>query len=434
MIKPEKYPGVSINKKGILHFGGADVVRLAEKFGTPLYVMDERIVRDNCKAFRKEFGARYEGKVLVVYATKALSSLAVLRIVADEGLGADASSVGEIHGALRAGFAADKIYFHGNFKKREDLEYALKNHIGRIVIDSREEAELLNSVARRAGKKAAVLLRITPGIEAHTHHMIQTGKIDTKFGVPLAGGEAFHMVKETLQKPHLNFMGFHCHIGSQILDMKPYRLTVEHAVEFMAKIKKQLGIAVREINLGGGFAVRYNSRQRLITKQQAATAIAGTLTSLLKKQGLPFPQLVIEPGRSIVAPAGITLYAVGPVKEIPGVRNYVSVDGGMSDNPRPALYGAEYEALIANRAAAPAGRKYRICGRHCENDILFDNIPLPAPRYGDILAVFTTGAYNYSMSSNYNRFPRPAIVMLSKGKPRLIVERETLDDLYDKDI
>lgn len=417
-----------------MHFGGANTVELAKKFGTPLYVLDGGMLRGICRGFNEEFGKRYPGETLVLFATKALSALSVLALAAEEGFGADVASPGELYGALEAGVPKDRIYLHGNFKKEEDIEYALRRGVGRVVVDSDDEVDILDGVAGRLRRKARVLVRVTPGIEAHVHEMVQVGKLDTKFGMPLEGGAAQRIVKKILGKKNVDLYGIHYHLGSQILDLEPYRLGVERGVEFIAALKKELKFETREFDIGGGFPVRYTSGQALPEVGKIAGAVVNALVKLLKERGLAAPRLLLEPGRSFVAPAGITLYTVGPVKKIPGVRTYVSIDGGMSDNPRPALYGSVYEGVIANRAGARPTGAYRVCGRHCESDNLIMELPLASPRYGDTLAVFTTGAYNHSMSSNYNKFPRPAMVMLEGGRPRLIVRREGLEDLYDKDV
>ncbi|MEW5945896.1 MAG: diaminopimelate decarboxylase [bacterium] len=434
MITPEKFPGAEIDPTGVLRFGGADTLALAKKYRTPLYVMDEDVLRANCREFRRGFEAAYPGETRVLYSAKAMTALEVMRTAADEGLGLDASSMGEVRGALLAGIEPGEIYLHGGFKKEQDLRDALRLGVGTIVLDSRDEALTLERLARASKRKPAVLLRVTPGIEAHTHHFIQTGRLDTKFGVPIAGGAALSLIAEILRSRSLELRGFHYHIGSQILDLKPYREAARRAADFIASLKSRLGYVPAEVNAGGSFPARYSSRQALPDVRRIARAVAGELSARLRESGVPLPRLVVEPGRAIAGPAGITLYTVGPVKTVPGVRSYVIVDGGLSDNPRPALYGAAYEAVIAGRASAPPDGNYRVCGSHCENDVLIKSLPLPSPRPGDVLAVFTTGAYNFSMSSNYNKFPRPAVVMLKNGKPRLIVKRETDGDLFAMDV
>lgn len=432
-VRIERYPGTQV-KRGKLYFGGADTTGLAKEFGTPLYVMDEVTLRTRCREYRKAFEKRYEA-VTVMLAGKAMMTTAVAKIIADEGLWLDVASIGEMYGGIKADVAPSNMFFHGNYKKEEELEQALEWGIGAIVLDSMHEAKTLDRVARRMKRKAHVIIRITPGVEAHTHEMIQTGKLDTKFGVPIEGGAASAMAGDISKMKNLDFTGLHYHIGSQILDVEPFRVSVRRIVDFMKDISDRYGIEVKDLDVGGGYPVRYTSGHALPAPDKFAAAICGTLKKELKNAGLPAPHLYLEPGRSVVGPAGITLYTVGPVKEIPGVRNYVSVDGGLSDNPRPSLYDAEYEAVIAGRADVKKGmKKFRVSGRHCETDTLIKEIALPDPKPGDIMAVFSTGAYNYSMSGNYNKFPRPAVVLVNRGKAELIVERETLEDLYAKDV
>ncbi|MFA6448941.1 MAG: diaminopimelate decarboxylase [bacterium] len=432
-VKVEKYPAAAV-KNGRLYFGGADTVALAKRFGTPLYLFDDATFRGACRAFRKAFESKYED-VMIVFACKANAMLSAMRLAAEEGLGLDVASAGELTGAILAGGDPEKIIFHGSYKKEEEIEMALLAGVGRIVLDSDFEADTVDRVAKRLGVKARVLLRVTPGIDAHVHEMVQVGKLDTKFGVPLKGGEALRLVGRIIKKKNIEFMGIHCHIGSQILDADPYRLAIQRMVSFIAELRDEYGVLIIDLDIGGGFPVRYDSKQALPTPEKFAAAVCPALLAELRAKGIPEPRLILEPGRSLAGPAGMTLYTVGPVKAIPGVRNYASVDGGLSDNPRPGLYGALYEAVIANRPEEKKGlKKFRVSGRHCETDTLIPDIELQDPRPGDVLAVFTTGAYNYSMSGNYNKFPRPATVLLSGGKPEIVVRRETHDDLYNCEI
>jgi diaminopimelate decarboxylase len=432
-VRPERYQSVEV-RNGRLFFGGADTVALAQKFGTPLYVIDDNALRAACRAFRAAFEKRYEN-VTVLFAVKANAALAVMRTVVEEGLGLDVASLGELEGASRAGADMENVFFHGNYKKADEIETALRAGIGRIVLDSELEADAADAAARKLGTKARVLLRVTPGIEAHVHEMVQVGRLDTKFGVPLEGGAAAALAGKILRKRNLVFYGVHFHIGSQILESEPFKLAVMKGVGLVAELRERYGAPVREFDIGGGYPVRYDSKQSLPTPDEFAAAVCGTLKRELDRHGLPAPRLLLEPGRSIAGPAGMTLYTIGPVKNIPGVRNYIAVDGGLSDNPRPALYGSLYEAVVANRPLDSKGlKKYRVCGRHCETDTLVPELELPDPRPGEVLSVFTTGAYNYSMSGNYNKFPRPATVMLRNGRPELAIRRETVDDLFDCDI
>ncbi len=428
-VKVEKYPAAEI-RNGKLWFGGADVAKLAGEFGTPLYVFDEDTFRGNCRAYREAFSSRYPD-TMVFYASKANTMSAAMALALAEGLGIDVSSAGELEGALKAGASPEKLIYHGNYKKAEELERALKVGVGRIVLDSAYEAEMLDNIAGRMRKKAQVMLRVTPGIDAHVHEMVQVGKLDSKFGVPLVGGAAAELIGVILKKKNLDFTGIHFHIGSQILDADPYELAVKRAVAFMAELRKRYDYETSDLDIGGGFPVRYDSKQTLPPADKFAAPVVAALKAELRSAGLAEPRLMLEPGRSLAGPAGMTLYTVGPVKVIPGVRNYVAVDGGLSDNPRPGLYGSLYEAVIANRQTAKKGlKKYRVSGRHCETDTLIPEIELADPKPGDVLAVFTTGAYNYSMSGNYNKFMRPATVLLRGGKPEVVVRRETVADLY----
>jgi diaminopimelate decarboxylase len=428
-VKPEKYPFAGI-KNGRLTFGGADVAAMAKKFGTPLYLFDEDGFRSRCRSFKTAFESGY-GDVLVLFASKSLTTLAALAIASDEGLGLDVASMGELTGAERVGADMSKVVLHGSFKKEEELERAMRAGVGRIVLDSALEADTADKVARRLGAKAKVMLRVTPGIEAHVHEMVQVGKLDSKFGVPLEGGAAKALIGHILKKRNLEFMGIHYHIGSQILETEPFRAAVARAAAFMSELKSDYGLTVRDLNIGGGYPVRYDSAQAMVSEEKFAAAVCGSLKKELRGRNLEAPRLMLEPGRGVAGPAGMTVYAIGPVKSIPGVRNYINVDGGLSDNPRPALYGSVYEAVIAERPLDRKGvKKYRVSGRHCETDTLISEIELPDPKPGETLAVFSTGAYNHSMSGNYNKFPRPATVLLRGGKPEIAVRRETEADLY----
>lgn len=432
-VKVEKYPGASV-KNGKLYFGGADVTKLAKEYGTPLYVIDEQVLRGKCREYRKEFESRYPG-VKVLLASKALMSVAVSKIVTDEGFGLDVASVGEMYGGMKAGVSPSEMVFHGNYKKEEDLLQAVKKGIGRIVLDSALEAKTLDAVAKKLKTKQKVLLRITPGVEAHTHELIQTGKLDTKFGVPIEGGAAMELIGIILKMKNLEFMGVHYHIGSQIFDVGAFKLSAQKATTFLKALKEKHGVEIKELDVGGGYPVRYTSDQPLPTPGKFAATICGSIKAEMKAAGLSLPFLYLEPGRSVVGPSGITLYTVGPVKEIKGVRIYCAVDGGISDNPRPSLYDAEYEAVIANRADAKKGlKKYRVCGRHCETDNLIKEIELADPKPGDVMAVFSTGAYCYTMSMNYNKYPRPEMVLVNKGKSEVIIKRETIESLFRNDV
>jgi len=421
-----------LNAQGHLEVGGCDTVALAEQFGTPLYVLDEPALRDNCRAYRRAFEARLPG-CLISYAGKALINLAVCRIADQEGLGLDVVSAGELYTAREAGFPADRIIFHGAFKTAAELEMALTHRVGRIVLDSLEEIAALQEVAAAHDATVDALLRLSPGVTADTHYHIQTGKTDTKFGFSLVDGSAREAVARVQTSPNLRLLGFHCHIGSQILELEPFAQAARLMVDFAADMKEAVGLETADLNLGGGLGVRYLPEHHPPTVEEFAEALVTALIRRCQERHLPVPRLLLEPGRSLVGEAGLTLYRVGIVKEIAGLRTYVTVDGSLADNPRPALYGARYEALVANRAAQPRDRKVTVSGRSCETDTLIVDLHTPEIAAGDILAVQTTGAYNYAMASNYNRFSRPAMVLVADGAAEVIVERESLEDLVRQD-
>lgn len=427
---------LSINQKGHLSVGGCDSVELAEKYGTPLYVMDEETIRRNAAAYRNSIEKYYGGNGMVLYASKALSCKEIYRMIHQEGLGIDVVSEGEIYTALQAGFPASKMYFHGNNKTPAELKFALENHVGRIVVDNLTELSLLDSLSGQAGTITEILLRIKPGIDAHTHNFIRTGQIDSKFGLALENGEAEEAVKRAVACRHLHLIGVHCHIGSQIFEIAPFTLAAEVMVNFIADVTEKYGAQIRELDLGGGFGVRYVASQKAAAYDEYMREVSQAVRLACERRHLPLPFVLIEPGRSIVASAGITLYTVGAIKEIPGIRTYVAVDGGMTDNPRHALYDAQYEVITASRASPDKTQTVTIAGKCCESgDIIQEAVQISEKtETGDILAVLTTGAYNYSMASNYNRIPRPAMVMVRDGQSRLIVRRETNEDLIRNDI
>ncbi|MGQ9463089.1 MAG: diaminopimelate decarboxylase [Candidatus Fervidibacter sp.] len=418
-----------INEQGHLEIGGCDCMDLAKRFGTPLYIMDEAFIRENCRRYKNAFAINYLAESKVCYAGKAFLTLAMCRLIDEEGLCLDVASGGEFFTALQAKFPPERIYMHGNFKTDEELKIAVKHKVGRIVVDCVEELERLNSIAADLNEIADILLRLTPGVEAHTHEYIRTGQIDTKFGFHIEEGVAFDAVEKALSLKHLRLHGFHFHIGSQIFEVEPYRIALEQVFSFAEEVRTQTGFVMRELNLGGGLGVRYVPEDDPPSIEDFVAAICEAVKENVARFGFDLPTLVVEPGRSIVGEAGTTLYTIGVVKEIPKVRTYVSVDGGMSDNPRPSLYGARYFAVIANKANRPASKVVTVTGKHCESDVLIKDITLAEPQLGDILAVFTTGAYHYSMASNYNRFPRPAVVFVKDGEAKLVVRRETYDDL-----
>ncbi len=423
-----------VNSEDHLCIGGCDCVDLAKEFGTPLYIFDEITIRTKCQEFRKEFTSRYPS-TLVAYASKAFLNPALAMIIKEEGLGLDVVSGGELSIAQFIDFPKDKIYFHGNNKTVEELKQALTWGIGQIVVDNSNELELLNVLAGKVGIKQNILLRLTPDIDPHTHRYTTTGVLDSKFGFPLTTGQAEMAVTGALSAPNLALRGFHFHLGSPITDTSPYQIAVDTVLNFARAMNKKYGIPLHEFSPGGGFGVRYTTDAHIPAIAEYAEAITSKLSSLTSELGLGCPKLIIEPGRAIVGQAGVALYTVGTIKEIAGIRTYVCVDGGMGDNIRPALYGARYEALVANKLQEKESARVTIAGRYCESgDILAKDLMLPPVYPGDIIAIPVSGAYSIPMSSNYNLVPRPAIVMVKDGKARLIRRRETYHDLTGLDL
>jgi len=428
------YGTMRVNARGHLEIGGVDSVDLAKRFGTPLYVYDVELIRNRAKSFLKAFRTMgVEGQVS--YASKAFSSIAILQLVHQEGLGIDVVSGGELYTAMKAGFPPEKIHFHGNNKSPEEIRMALDYQIGCFVVDNFYELELLHRLCEERSRKVNIQIRISPGIEAHTHHYIITGQEDSKFGFDLGSGQAEEALKRALSLPLYNVQGFHFHIGSQIFDTKAYRLAVKKIYQHLALWKEKYAYEPAVLNLGGGFGIRYTRDDHPLPVEKYVEAIVGEVKKEVEERGLSFPKIWLEPGRSIVGDAGVTLYSVGSMKEVPNIRRYVAVDGGMSDNIRPALYEAKYEAVVANRVLEPRDRVVSIAGKCCESgDMLIWDLPVPDLQSGDILAVFSTGAYGYSMASNYNRLPRPAVVFVENGEARLVVKRETYEDLVKNDL
>ncbi len=425
----------SVNEKGHLALGGADTVELAARFGTPLYVLDEEDIRDNCRSFKEAFEKYYPLPCKVYYASKAFSCKEMYRLVDSEGLCADVVSGGELYTALAAGFPAENIGFHGNNKTPDELAFALDSGVGRIIVDNIFELHTLNELAGAKGKKPSVLFRIKPGIDCHTHDYIKTGQIDCKFGFALENGEAMEAIMLAAEMPNIELVGIHCHIGSQIFEYQPFVDAADIMIKLAKNIKDTVGITLKEINFGGGYGIKYLETDLPVPKDESIRLLCEAVKEACSAQDFPLPALSIEPGRSIVGEANLTLYKIGVVKTIKDIRTYVSVDGGMSDNPRYALYGAEYEAIVVNKADKPRDFTATIAGKCCESgDLIQEHTKIQTPEVGDTLAVLATGAYNYSMASNYNRLPRPAAVMVSGGEPRLIIERETYEDIIKKDI
>ncbi len=423
-----------INEEGHLEIGGCDTVDLAQTFGTPLYIMDEAHIREICREYYQAF-VEGLGNCQVIYASKAFSTVAMCKIVEEEGLGLDIVSGGEFYTALQADFPADRIYFHGNNKSVQELEMALNHGIGRIVVDNFHELELLNDIAKSMNRKADIMLRVSPGVEAHTHEYIQTGQIDSKFGFTIPNRTADKAIDKALSLSNLNVKGLHAHIGSQIFELESFAYEVKVLIDYMAYVRENFGCVLQELNLGGGFGIYYSEGDAPARISDYGKTVGHAVAAACAENAFPRPKLIVEPGRSIVGTAGTTLYSIGSTKDIPGVRKYVAIDGGMGDNPRPALYQAKYEAVLANRANEPAGEKVSITGKCCESgDMLIWDIELPVVKAGDYLAVSSTGAYNYSMSSNYNRLPRPAVVLVNDGQADIIVKRETYEDLVRNDV
>lgn len=426
---------LKVNNSNHLEIGGCDCVDLVRRFGTPLYVMDEGLIRERCRIYKNAMDKYYGGNGLVLFASKAFCSMATCKIMEQEGLGLDVVSGGELYTAIKAGFPMDRVYFHGNNKTPEEIELAVDHNIRRFVVDNKEELSRINSIAGRKGKTANISFRIKPGIDAHTHDFVQTGQIDSKFGVALENGEALDIVETASKMENVKVVGVHCHIGSQIFDLAPFELAASVMLTFVAELKDRFGIEIEELNLGGGFGIKYVPEHDPVEYDHYIESVSKVVKNICEDKRIKLPFIVMEPGRSIVASAGITLYTVGSVKDIKDVRKYVAVDGGMADNPRYALYQSQYDAVLANRPDAVKNDKVTIAGKCCESgDILIKDIPMPEMKPGDILAVLATGAYNYSMSSNYNRIPRPPVVLVRDGNARLIVKREDYDDIVRNDI
>ena len=426
---------LSVNEKNHLVIGSNDTVELAKEFGTPLYVLDEELIRKNCRIYKEAIDKYYDGNGLVLYANKALCTAYTFKLAQEEGLGGDVVSGGELYTAIKAGFPMDKIYFHGNNKTAEELEMAVENGVGHIIVDNIYELEMLNEIAKARGVVQNIMFRIKPGIDAHTHSYIRTGQIDSKFGVALENGEAFEIYERAHRMSNVNPDGLHCHIGSNIFDVDPFCEAAEVMMNFAGDLKDRLGLEIKKLNLGGGYGIMYTEKDDPVPYDEYIKHVSEVVKTTAARRGLNIPFILMEPGRSIVAPAGITLYTVGGIKDIKNVRKYVSVDGGMGDNPRYILYESEYAAVIANKAGDAPTDKVTVAGKCCESgDILLNDTMLAPAEVGDTLAVLATGAYNYSMASNYNRIPRPAIVAVSGGKAKVVVKRETYKDLIKNDV
>lgn len=422
------------NEKGHFVFGGCDTVELAERFGTPLYVMDENIIRDTCRAFLKSFNELgIDGKVL--FASKAFSCKAIYRILTQEGLGVDVVSGGELYTALAAGMPASDIYFHGNNKTEAEIRMALENKIGHIVIDNMEEIFRIIRICKEMNVTAPVSIRLKPGIDAHTHEAVLTGANDSKFGLGIQDGQALKAVETILAEPCLQLLGIHSHIGSQIFDVSAFVQAALILTNFIVEVQEKFDYSIKEINYGGGYGISYTEEDDPLNPWEYVTAIAKATMEECDKKGLKDIKLAIEPGRALVGEAGITLYTVGSVKRIPEGRCYVAVDGGMTDNPRYALYESRYSALIANKPNAQKDDFITLAGRCCESgDIIIRDTAFAKAQEGDIVAVFATGAYNYAMASHYNRVPNAAVVLVNNGEADIIVKRESYEQLAQNDL
>lgn len=426
---------LNVNEKGHLTIGGCDTVELAKEYGTPLYVLDENTIRETCRSYVNSFKKFYDGNGMPMYASKALSCKELCRIVNEENLGLDVVSGGEIYTALQAGFPMEKVHFHGNNKTTDELKFALESKVGKFVVDNLYELELLDKLAGEMGVVANISFRIKPGVDAHTHDFIRTGQIDSKFGFALETGEAYNAVKEAVNLDNVCLKELHCHIGSQIFDIDPFVTAAEIMLDFMGKIKNELGVVISELNLGGGFGIMYTENDEPVPYENYMEKVSVAVKAKSAEHGLPVPYIYIEPGRSIVGEAGITLYTVGGKKEIPDIRTYVSVDGGMTDNVRYALYQSAYTVVNANKADKEADETVTVAGKCCESgDLVQENTKVASVEVGDTLAVLSTGAYNYSMASNYNRIPRPAMVMVNNGESRVIIKRESYEDIVKNDL
>jgi diaminopimelate decarboxylase len=423
-----------VNKNGNLEIGGVDAVELANQFGTPLYVYDVALIRERARGFTQAFREQ-NISAQVAYASKAFSTIAMVQLAEEEGLSLDVVSGGELYTAIAAGFPVDRIHFHGNNKSREELEMALEHSIGCIVIDNFYEIELLKSLTKEKNTSVKVLLRVTPGIEAHTHDYIMTGQEDSKFGFGLQNGQAEAALKAVLDYENFEVLGLHCHIGSQIFETTGFLVAASKIIEKLHSWKQEFSFEAKVLNLGGGFGIRYTKEDEPLHPSKYVLEIIKEVKKLTNEYSLSMPEIWIEPGRSLVGDAGITLYHVGSSKEVPGIRKYLAIDGGMSDNIRPALYQAKYEAVLANKPLAEVKETVSIAGKCCESgDMLIWDLPLPDAEEDDILAVFCTGAYGYSMANNYNRLPRPAVVFVENGIASLVVKRETYEDLVRQDL
>ena len=423
------------NSDGNLTVGNVDTVRLAKEYGTPLYVFNENQIRNAMRSFKKSIDVCYDGNGIVCYASKAFSCKEIYRIAKEEEIGVDVVSGGELYTALSVDFPSEKIVFHGNNKTLEELDFAIKNGVGRIVADNFDELLRIDEISAKYNKKTAVMLRLTPGIDAHTHDFVKTGMDDSKFGFTISTGVALKAVIKTLEYKNIEFKGIHCHIGSQIFQVEPFCHTAEVMLRFMNVVREKTGKVIEELNLGGGFGIKYVDGDTPLPYQNYMQAVSTVIKDITTKMNYPIPKIFIEPGRAIVGSAGVTLYTVGSVKTIEGIRTYVAIDGGMTDNPRYALYNASYDIEIANRMNEPKDFTATVAGKCCESgDLIQEDAVMQKVSAGDIMAVMSTGAYNYSMASNYNRIPKAAVVFVKDDEDRLVVKRQTYEDVASLDV
>lgn len=421
-----------INQAGHLTIGGVDSLKLAKEYGTPLVVYDVSQIRNQIRAFKKVFEEE-QVNYAVSYASKAFASIAMYQVANEEGAYTDVVSAGELYTAMKANFPMERISFHGNNKSKEELEMGVKNHVGKIIIDNFYEIDLLRQVLEEQDSKINVMLRITPGISAHTHEYDQTGQVDSKFGFDLKSGQADKALQEVLKNKRMHMLGIHAHIGSQIFELNGFEMAAAKLVDVAASWKEKYDYTAQIINVGGGFGIKYVQEDHPLKPEEFVKAIVKAIKDEATKHNFPIPEIDIEPGRSIVGPAGYNLYKVGSMKEIPGLVPYVAVDGGMGDNIRPALYQAKYETVLANDPQRRASQEFHVAGKYCESGDILADAKLPSLKAGDILAMLDTGAYGYSMASNYNRNPRPAVVFVENGKAQLVIKRESLEDLIHLD-
>ena len=424
-----------VDEQGHLTIGGCSCVDLAREFGTPLYVMDEAAVRTRCREYTSAWGEAFE-KYHIAFAGKAFLNKAICKLIAQEGMWLDVASGGELYTALQAGFPPERIHMHGNNKSADEIAMALDGGVARVIVDNTRELETLNAMAMKSGKKAAIQIRVAPGIDPHTHEYISTGQVDTKFGmwitdgvIPASEGAAMQALMMAEKMEGIDLRGIHAHVGSQLFDLSCIYMSAEIMLELASAFRDASGHPLEELNIGGGLGIRYRWMERPLGIREFANELARILRAECEKLHLDMPTIQAEPGRSIVGEGGTTLYTVGSMKSIPNVREYICVDGGLADNPRPQLYDAKYEAILANKADKKPVRIYAVAGKHCETDVLIHEAPLPDVEPGDVLAVLSTGAYNQSMASNYNRLPRPACVFVQDGRARLVTRRETYEDM-----